>query len=342
MRRSELDQVTQQYRLSESAVALALDLTGARPDAATWRAFAVRVLNAAGLAALAAGAIFFVAANWKAYGVVGRFAILEVALLVCVALALWRPPPGVSGQGALILATLLTGALLALFGQTYQTGADLYELFFTWAALSLPFALAARSGAQWAVCWCVLNAALALYCGWLEPSQLLGSWLVGGRIERSAMVFMGCVANLAGAGLFAYLRQTRFVDHAPPWLVRMLMTFGFLYGTAACIIVVLRATWSRNHLGREQDIAVVVAFAILCAITAVATLRRRRDVFPMALIAASWVAISTAWLTPRLGRDAGMFFVLAIWVIAASGGSAYLLMQWVTAWRAADEPGAKP
>jgi hypothetical protein len=75
MRRSELDQVTRNYRLSESAVALALDLTGARPDAAAWNAFALRVLHGAGLAALAAGAIFFVAANWQAYGVVGRRAM---------------------------------------------------------------------------------------------------------------------------------------------------------------------------------------------------------------------------------------------------------------------------
>jgi uncharacterized membrane protein len=108
------------------------------------------LLKGAGVAALGAGVIFFVAANGQDYGVMGRFAILEAAFLVCVGIALWRPSPGAIGQAALILATLLTGALLALFGQSYQTGADLYELFFTWALLALPFAVAGRSGAQWA------------------------------------------------------------------------------------------------------------------------------------------------------------------------------------------------
>ena len=37
-----------------------------------------------------------------------------------------------------------TGALLALFGQTYQTGADVYELFLTWALLGLPLVIAAQ------------------------------------------------------------------------------------------------------------------------------------------------------------------------------------------------------
>ena len=52
------------------------DLIAARPAAAAWRAFAIRLLNAAGIGALGAGIIFFVAANWQDYGLMGRFALL--------------------------------------------------------------------------------------------------------------------------------------------------------------------------------------------------------------------------------------------------------------------------
>lgn len=340
MTRSELDQVARDYRLSESAVALALDVTGARPDAEAWRALARRVLSGAGVASLAAGAIFFVAANWQAYGVAGRFAILEAALLVCGGVALGRPPPAAPGQGALMLATLLSGALLALFGQTYQTGADLFELFFLWALVSLPFALAARSGAEWALWWCVVNAGLALYSGWLDPNHIVWSWLGGAGLERAFMLFVGCIVNLAAAGSFAALGQTRLAEHAPNWLVRMLLTFGFAFGTAACIVAVLHGSWLAHPSGRAQDAGVVMAFAVLCAVIAAATLVRWRDVFAMALIAASWIAISTAWMVPRVGKDAGTFFALAMWVIATSAGSAYVLMHWVRAWRAVDDRGA--
>src|SRR5688572_11358429 len=167
MKRAELDQVARECRLTEPAIAAAFELTGSRPDADAWRAFAVRLCHASGVAALGAGAIFFIAANWQAFGIVGHFALLQGALLACVGVAAWRPPPHVWGRASLVLAILLTGGLLALFGQTYQTGADVFELFFYWALLALPFALAASSGAAWAVWWVVLNVALALYCGWL-------------------------------------------------------------------------------------------------------------------------------------------------------------------------------
>ena len=142
MDRHALDTFTRQHRLAPPAIVEALRLTGLTLDAPAWRAFAARLLHAAGLGAVGAGALFFVAANWQHYGVLGRFALLQIGLVVCIGVALWRAPPSLPGRGALMLATLLTGGLLALFGQSYQTGADVHELFFTWAALALPFALA--------------------------------------------------------------------------------------------------------------------------------------------------------------------------------------------------------
>ena len=54
------------------------------------------------------------------------------------------------GVGALlVLAGLFLGALLALLGQIYQTGADTWELFAWWALLLLPWALAGASQALW-------------------------------------------------------------------------------------------------------------------------------------------------------------------------------------------------
>lgn len=47
-------------------------------------------------------------------------------------------------QASLFTSALLVGGLLALFGQTYQTGANLLQLFFTWSLRILPEALIAR------------------------------------------------------------------------------------------------------------------------------------------------------------------------------------------------------
>jgi hypothetical protein len=63
-------------------------------------------------------------------------------------------------------------------------------------------------------------------------------------------------------------------------------------------------------------------------------MRRRQDVFPMALICAAWIAISTVFIG-RFShlRDLGAFFVLAIWLIGTSTGAGFLLMRWVRLWK---------
>ncbi|MES1263411.1 MAG: DUF2157 domain-containing protein, partial [Peristeroidobacter soli] len=106
-----------------------LDLADARPSRAEGTRFFANCLRIAGLLSLAAGIIFFVAANWSRVSVFGRFALIELVLIACAVLAWIKPPPAFLGRGAVFLAFIATGALLALFGQTYQTGADIYELF---------------------------------------------------------------------------------------------------------------------------------------------------------------------------------------------------------------------
>ncbi len=337
MNRSALDTFTRRHRLSPPTIAVALRLTGLTPDAPAWRAFAARLLHAAGLGAVGAGLLFFVAANWQDYGVLGRFALLQTALFACIGVALWRAPPSLPGQGALVLATLLTGGLLALFGQSYQTGADVHELFLTWAVLALPFALAGLSGALWALWWTVLNVGLALLCGWLGLDHLFWRVISGWGLDRSTTLMLPCLVNLLGAGAFLWLRGTRFAAAAPPWLVRYLASLGFMFGTLAVIVVV-------THSFRTADVsdpsgpraAVGLLFAALSAGIAFAVWRAKRDVFPMALIAASWIAISTTWLAKTMRfDDLGSFFMIAVWLIAVSTAAGLLLMHWVRAWRAA-------
>jgi uncharacterized membrane protein len=304
-----------------------LDPTHPHPTPAEWRAFAARLLYAAGLGALGAGVIFFVAANWQAWGLLGRFALLQAALLICIAAALWRPPPQRNGQAALLLATLFTGALLALFGQSYQTGADVHELFFTWALLTLPFAVAALSGAVWAVWWGVLDVGLGLLCGWLVVDHFFWRVIDGWGWDRSALLMLPCLANLFGAGLFLLLRSTRFVDAAPLWLLRLLLTLGLAYGTAASL---------PHTSNRDQGATVLALYALISIGIGVTTWMRRQDVFPLTALAGSWITISTAWLAHSMRlNDIGELFMIAMWLIASSTVAGMLLMRWLRHWRVA-------
>ncbi|MDC8774088.1 DUF2157 domain-containing protein [Roseateles albus] len=124
-------------------------------------------LLAAGLAGL--GLLMWVAANWAELGRAGRFALLQTLLLgSALGAALWP-----KARAALALLCLLSlGGLLAFFGQTYQTGADPWQLFALWAALGLPLCLGARSDVLWTPWAAITTTAIAL---WLD-THLGGRW----------------------------------------------------------------------------------------------------------------------------------------------------------------------
>ncbi len=104
-----------------------------------------------GVAVLAAalggfGVILWIAANWETLGRFGRFALLQAVFLVMCAGALLKPAARVPLG---LMALLTIGGLFAYFGQTYQTGADPWQLFAVWAVLALPLALSVRSDVLW-------------------------------------------------------------------------------------------------------------------------------------------------------------------------------------------------
>ncbi|CAM5184743.1 hypothetical protein CDEN61S_04021 [Castellaniella denitrificans] len=153
-------------------------------EAARWRQILAR---SAGLlaAALAGGSlVFWVAANWPRMTPDARLAGVQgtLGLLVVLAAGLaWRGNRWAEPMAG--LAALATGALLALVGQIYQTGADAWELFLAWAVLILPWLVAVRS---WflALLWAaLLNLALWLFLDGTSPSAW---WRWGASVPPSA------------------------------------------------------------------------------------------------------------------------------------------------------------
>ena len=182
--------------------------------------------------------MFFVAANWSAFPVAGRFALVQTAFGVSVGLALWRPPPHPAGRYALLGAFIAAGALLALFGQTYQTGADVYELFLTWTLIGLPLVLAAQWSVAWAAWTLVLNVSLLLFCGFRPEAGLL--WVVFGGfgLDLPQLLVAAMLVDVALwiAGLAA--ARTRWSHVAPRWLCRFAFAGAVGFGTWAGFVAI--------------------------------------------------------------------------------------------------------
>ncbi len=159
--------------LSPGQLAQALALTGATPDAQRNVHFLDRLLLVAVVLCGCSSAIFFVAYNWDAMGRLHKFALAQGLLVLSLWPLLRYPLQHRVAQAGMLATGLLLGALLALIGQTYQTGADTFELFLVWALLLLPWAWLARSRALLVLIVLLLNLALLLALGAFDlPAQV--------------------------------------------------------------------------------------------------------------------------------------------------------------------------
>jgi uncharacterized membrane protein len=153
----------EQGHLPHESIEAALRFVGAEPSASDWRRFLDGLMLWCGSLFLAAGVIFFFAFNWAEMGRYTKFGLVEALLVAAVATSWKLGLDRLSGKAALLIAALLVGALLALVGQTYQTGADPWQLFAVWAVMILPWVAIGRFSGLLLFWVALVNLSLLLY-----------------------------------------------------------------------------------------------------------------------------------------------------------------------------------
>jgi uncharacterized membrane protein len=150
-------------RLSASTIERAMQLAGRTPSPTDWRQFLERLFLLSGVALLVVGMLSFFAFNWAELPYYAKLALPQLLLVACVVLVATRGLTSAGGKAALVAAAVFAGAALAMYGQTYQTGADPYGLFLGWALLILLWTLIGRSPGLWLLFTVLLNLTLILY-----------------------------------------------------------------------------------------------------------------------------------------------------------------------------------
>lgn len=120
-------------------------------------------------ALILSGIIFFFAYNWAGMGKFLKFGVIEAAIVLCVIGTHVSGIDRLSGKMFLLSAAVLVGVLLAVYGQTYQTGADAFELFTGWALLILGWVLVSEFAGLWMIWLVLLNTAALLY--WFQVGK---------------------------------------------------------------------------------------------------------------------------------------------------------------------------
>ncbi len=242
-----------------------------------------RVIGVLAAALAGLGVILWVAANWDVLGRTGRFALLMGTVALAGTGAAWRPRARIP---LALLALFGMGGLFAYFGQTYQTGADAWQLFALWAVLALPLCLGARSDAVWVPWTVVAFTAVTLW----THTHLGHRW----QANRGDLAVHG-VAWLAMLGVVLLLgRGTQRHTGAGLWSLRTAVLLAVSSITFAALLALFTSP-IRVHYG--LGLLLLVAAAVWFA------RHRSFDVFALSAVALGLVTLLTAGLARMVLRE---------------------------------------
>src|SRR3954466_15805447 len=311
-RRQILIDWIEQDRISPANLHSALSLSSVFPSTANWQRFLDQLLLWLGALLLAAGVIFFFAYNWNDLGRFAKFTLVEIPIVGAL-IVLWRIGlESMSGKVTLLAAALFVGALLALVGQTYQTGADTFELFAAWAVLILPWVLVGRLAALWLVWLGLLNLATIFY-------YLVFGGLFGFIFAPEQMLWAVFVLNTIPLVVWE-LRTPR--DTPDRWAMRILATAS---GSAVTALAIYSVADFRTYssLGLLVWVGYIAAVYVVYRVLIL-------DVFVLAGGVLSVIAVVTAWLATnflRSGDAAGAMLLIGLIVIGLSAAGGWWLKQ---------------
>ena len=322
--RNSLSLLCDSGRISPSAWSQALDFCGFRPDGNAWLTYWRQVFLLGGVLFFLAGIICFIAWNWNDMQPFARMTLVGV-IVACAGMgSVVAGPDSRSGQALLLACGVAMGPLLAVFGQTYQTGAELWELFRVWTVLLVALALAGRQAGLWFAAWLSGNVFIALWLGRNLTSPFdafsqffaIPEWLVA--IACAILLWEWAAQRAARKDAQSWLRSR--------WLPRLL--FLDLAVRTSCYLIegILGAyRWAdASQLWLPHQ--VVPFFAVVMAGTAWWWYRKKEpDLFMLAtLLGSGTVVLLAALAEAELFFDLGVVAAFLFWGLLVTGLTAGL------------------
>lgn len=249
----------------------------------SWSQFLMRSTLVGATLLLSSALIMAIAANWLSWPKVARIALLEltvIALVLTAGYVVRREPKGWATAYSLSslvqgLAAVSVGGLLALIGQSYQTGADPWQLFALWAVLIMPWAFGL--GSLFIILLVVLLTNLALFLFIESSYSAVWNEGVGLNFDYIWLVLLnGCWVALSQG-----LRQTVSDPHQ------------LWFRLSLALVVASAVAWCLLQTRHEWLVLTLALGALaLCAVYS----RRRLELWNLAVFYGAFFVVLLFWL----------------------------------------------
>jgi len=335
---ANVHELAAELALSDEAYQHALVIANLTPDKNAWLQYINHFLMAVGTALIVAGITAFFAWNWADLGHMQKFALIEFGIVASV-VAAWRfGIDSIPGGASLFASAFLVGVLFAVFGQVYQTGADPYGLFLSWAILILPWAVIGRQQGMWMLFVILLNLSLIMFWtqvlappeGWWQLAQMLGPivWL-GSLFTDSqlsaAVFFLNAVAVVVWEA--TAIRGIAWMQGR--WFVRIAVMIALVTVASPTFLIILAGAFG-------EKLGLSMLSPLLLGIATAGCLYyyqfRQHDLFILTCCLLAGIMVITSYAVRIVADDFASLLFLAMLLIGQVAAAAYWLRGVARRW----------
>lgn len=311
------------------------------PSKRSWLAFFDKALLIIGSVALVLALVFFIAYNWLNMGKLGKFALVEGALIITIlgyAVLAYQRKHKLIQQLLLLVASVITGSLLALFGQVYQTGADTWQLFASWALLITPWVLLARLPALWLLWLGLINASILLYTA---VTTFLGiDYFYQSFVYLAVLSIVNFVALLLWLGFVGPKADARNTVANRPYTYPNSASASssaiqqhwstYLVGLVSAFFMTRLAVLYSSLMDNRSILLMILGlWALWAAFMWWRFYQRQIDVLMLTYLCGSAIIVIMVWLSETIltGWDAGGMLILALLLLGLSSAAVVWLRR---------------
>ena len=263
----------------------------------SWQKFLRLFFISLGISFTTAGIIFFFAYNWADLHKFIKIGLIE-GLIVITTLTVLFSKISLDIKNILLTgASILVGVLFAVFGQIYQTGANAYDFFLGWTMFIALWVAISNFAPLWLVFITLINTTLILY-----SQQVAHDW---SEVFEFTLLFL---INLLFLIIALVGKKTTKEIKPPIWFTNLIALASVSFSTIGI---------SLGIFDQKQTpfFVLIVITSILYALGIKYGLKVKSG-FYLSIIPFSIIVIISAFLI-KLSDDAGMFFIISLFIIAS-------------------------
>ena len=262
-----------------------------------WKTFIYYALLSLGLAFTVSGIIFFLAFNWADLHKFVKLGLVQGAIIVFIAAAIFSKASITVKNIFLMAASITVGALFAVFGQIYQTGANAYDFFLGWTVFISIWALISRFPPLWLSLIVLINTTFLLYTDQVSKA------FSDEEIYTILFAFNSLIV-LCSEWLFS----VRKIHEMPRWYIQTIALAAFAFGTLTI------STSIHGHFFPYGLISCLIAAPLYYL--AVKDSLQNKNIFYLCCVPLSIIIILSSLLV-KISYDEGMMLIITLFVIGS-------------------------